>query len=204
MCHFVGEKTCSKPILMSVFSFFPLWSRGRDPSVELTCCTAHAGFHFDVMSQKKKETMVETCWNEEQAVLVRSEFQRQHNSRHFDDDLWYGCGKQGLLSRTSFEPQSMLRRLQRTTQNRLSCVTFAPRPLRHRVAGATDRAQNRAVMCTDHGGNSCFTAPQFWSSVLLDTLARVTFSFSCLPVFCISSQSHRFLFHSCTHDVPVA
>ena len=23
-------------------------------------------------------------------------------------------------------------------------------------------------------------------------------------MFCISSQSHRFLFHSCTHDVPVA
>ena len=77
-----------------------------------------------------------------------SEFQRQHNSRHFDDGLSYGCGERGRLSRTSFEPQSMLRRLQRTTQNRLSCVTFAPRPLRHRVAGATDRAQNRAVMCT--------------------------------------------------------
>ena len=25
-----------------------------------------------------------------------------------------------------------------------------------------------------------------------------------LRVFCISSQSHRFLLHSCTHDVPVA
>ena len=25
-----------------------------------------------------------------------------------------------------------------------------------------------------------------------------------LRVFCISSQSHRFLFHSCTHDFPVA
>ena len=106
----------------------------------------------------------------------------------------YGCGEQGRLSRTSFQPQSMLRRLQRTTQNRLSCVTF-------RVARATDRAQNRAVMCTDHGGNSCFSAPQFGSSVLLHTLARVTFSFRCLPkgeqavnlrCFCISSQSHRF------------
>ena len=121
------------------------------------------------MSQKKRN---------DGRDLLEPRTQRQHNSRHFDDGLSYGCGERGRLSRTSFEPQGMLRRLHSTTQNRLSCVTFAPRPLRDSV------------------GNSCFTAPQFWSSVLLDTLARVTFSFCCSPkeeqvvnLRCVTSDS---------------
>ena len=75
-----------------------------------------------------------------------------------------------------------------------------------------------AVQCRNTANSICFcTIPFFFLflnlfvffSFLLVSSFRSSFLFlfsfqRFVRMFCISSQSHRFLFHSCTHDVPVA